>query len=37
LTGKLFFCIKTSGTFKTVSGGGRTYYCIDGNGNTNNQ
>ena len=37
LTGRLFYCLLTSGTFKTVSSGGRTYYCIDGNGNTNNQ
>lgn len=37
LIAKLFFCRLTSGTFQTVSSGGRTYYCIDGNGNTNNQ
>jgi len=37
LTGKLYYCRLTTGTFQTVSGGGRTYYCIDGNGNTNNQ
>jgi hypothetical protein len=37
LTGKLHYCRLTSGTFKTVSSGGRTYYCVDGNGNTNNQ
>ncbi len=37
LTGKLFYCRLTSGNFKTVSSGGRTYYCVDGNGNTNNQ
>lgn len=40
LSGKLFYCrltTPTSGIFPTVSGGGRTYYCIDGNGNTNNQ
>jgi hypothetical protein len=37
LTGKLFYCRLTVGTFKTVSGGGRTYYCVDGNGNVNNQ
>lgn len=37
LTGRLFYCRLTSGTFKTVSGGGRTYYSIDGNGDTNNQ
>jgi hypothetical protein len=37
LTGKLYYCRLTNGTFQTVSGGGRTYYCVDGNGNTNNQ
>jgi hypothetical protein len=37
LTGKLYYCRLTSGTFITVSNGGRTYYCVDGNGNTNNQ
>jgi len=39
LTGRLFYCRLTpgSGTFQTVSGGGRTYYCIDGNGAVNNQ
>jgi hypothetical protein len=37
LTGFLYFCRLTSGTFETVSGGGRTVYCIDGNNNTNNQ
>jgi hypothetical protein len=37
LSGKLYYCRLTSGTFQTVSGGGRTYYCVDGNGNTNNQ
>ena len=37
LSGKLYYCTLTSGTFLTVSGGGRTYYCVDGNGNTNNQ
>lgn len=37
LTGKLFYCRLTSGPFGTVSGGGRTYYCVDGNGNVNNQ
>jgi hypothetical protein len=35
--GKLYYCRMTSGTFGTVTLGGRTYYCIDGNGNTNNQ
>jgi hypothetical protein len=37
LTGQLYYCVLTSGTFKTVSGSGRTYYCVDGNGNVNNQ
>ena len=37
LSGKLFYCRLTDGGFQTVSGGGRTYYCVDGDGNTNNQ
>jgi len=37
LLGKLYYCRLTSGTFQTVSGGGRTIYCIDGVDNTNNQ
>lgn len=37
LTGKLFNCVKQVGTFIPVTGGGRTYYCIDGNGAPNNQ
>ena len=37
LSGKLYYCRQTSGTFNTVSGGGRTFYCIDGENNTNNQ
>lgn len=37
LTGKLYYCRLTTGTFQTVSGGGRTIYCIDGSNNTNNQ
>lgn len=37
LSGKLFYCRLIAGTFKTVSSGGRTYYCVDGNGDTNNQ
>jgi hypothetical protein len=37
LSGKLHHCRLTTGTFQTVSGGGRTYYCVDGNGNPNNQ
>jgi hypothetical protein len=37
LSGKLYSCRLTAGTFSTVSSGGRTYYCVDGNGNVNNQ
>lgn len=39
ITGKLYYCRLTQGTFRTVSqiGGPRTIYCIDGNDNTNNQ
>lgn len=37
LSGKLYYCRLTSGAFQTVSSGGRTIYCIDGNNNTNNQ
>jgi hypothetical protein len=37
LSGKLYYCRLTTGTFSTVSSGGRTYYCVDGNGNVNNQ
>jgi hypothetical protein len=37
LQGKLYYCRLTSGTFRTVSSGGRTIYCIDGVDNTNNQ
>ena len=37
LTGKLYYCRLTSTTFNTVSGGGRTVLCIDGNNNQNNQ
>jgi hypothetical protein len=38
LSGKLYYCQITSVSgFQTVSGGGRTYYCVDGNGNVNNQ
>jgi len=37
LTGKLFYCRLNAGTFISVSNGGRTYYCVDGNGNPNNQ
>jgi hypothetical protein len=37
LSGKLYYCRITVGTFLTVTGSGATYYCIDGNGNPNNQ
>jgi hypothetical protein len=37
LTGTLSFCKLTDGTFPTVSGGGKTRYCLDGNNATNNQ
>ena len=37
LSGKLYYCRITSGTFWFVSGGGRTVLCIDGNNNQNNQ
>jgi hypothetical protein len=37
LTGQLYYCVLTSGTFQTVSGGGRTFYCVDALNNTNNQ
>ena len=37
LSGKLYYCRLTAGTFKTVSSGGRTYYCVDGNGDVDNQ
>jgi hypothetical protein len=37
LSGKLYYCRLTAGTFQTVSGAGITRYCIDGNGDTNNQ
>jgi hypothetical protein len=37
LTGKLYYCRLTSVTFETVSGGGVTLYCIDGNNEPNNQ
>jgi hypothetical protein len=37
LSGRLFYCRLTIGTFQTVSSGGRTYYCVDGDGNVNNQ
>jgi len=38
LTGKLYYCrLTNSGTFQTVSAGGRTVLCIDGLNNQNNQ
>jgi hypothetical protein len=37
LRGQLYWCRLTSGTFATISSGGRTIYCIDGSNNTNNQ
>jgi hypothetical protein len=37
LSGKLYYCRLTVGTFETVSGGGRTVYCIDGTDTPNNQ
>jgi hypothetical protein len=37
LTGKLYYCRLTAGTFKTVSGGGITRLCLDGNNVENNQ
>lgn len=36
-TAKLYNCRLTAGTFPTVSGAGRTYYCVDGDGVVNNQ
>jgi hypothetical protein len=37
LTGKLYYCRLTSGTFKTVTSGGVTVLCIDGNNQINTQ
>jgi hypothetical protein len=37
LTGKLYYCRLTSGTFRTVSSGGITRLCIDGSNTENNQ
>jgi hypothetical protein len=37
LSGKLYYCRLTSGSFQTVSGLGKTVYCVDGNGDPNNQ
>jgi hypothetical protein len=37
LSGKLYYCRLTAGTFETVSGNGRVYYSVDGDGNPNEQ
>lgn len=37
LNGYLYYCRLTDGTFRTVSGSGKTRYCIDGNNTANNQ
>ena len=37
LSGKLYYCRITTGTFKTVSGGGITRLCLDGTNAENNQ
>ena len=37
LTGKLYYCRLTSGTFRTVSGSGKTRYCLDSTDTPNNQ
>lgn len=37
LTGKLYYCRLSAGTFTTVTSPGTTVYCIDGSNNTNNQ
>lgn len=37
LSGKLYYCKLSLGQFATVTIPGRTYYCVDGDGNTNNQ
>lgn len=37
LRGRLYYCRLTSGTFRTVSLGGRTVLCINGNNTQNNQ
>lgn len=37
LTGTLSFCKLLGGTFQTVSGGGITRYCLNGDNTTNNQ
>jgi hypothetical protein len=37
LTGKLFYCRLTSGTFQTPTSGGKIVLCIDGNNDIVNQ
>ena len=37
ISGQLYYCRLTSGTFRTVTGAGKTVYCVDGNGDPNNQ
>lgn len=37
LTGKLYYCRLTSGTFPTIGSGGKVLYCVDGNNDPNNQ
>jgi hypothetical protein len=37
LTGKLYWCKKTAGTFQTVAGSGQTRMCLDGTNVENNQ
>lgn len=37
LSGKLYYCRLTTGTFQTVSDGGKTRLCLDGNDVENNQ
>jgi hypothetical protein len=37
ISGQLYYCRLTSGTFQTVTGAGKTVYCVDGNGDPNNQ
>jgi hypothetical protein len=37
LSGNLYYCRLTTGLFTTVSGLGKTIYCVDGNGDPNNQ
>jgi len=37
LSGKLYYCRLITGTFETVSGGGVTVLCIDGNNQINSQ